>query len=98
MRLVDGIRFRPRLNAEIGRPFDAHNHGQHSADSEQSRGVILTAEQRDQLQRLRNQLTEADLMNWSEYFRRLAFERARSRAVAQLANLHQQQMHAHGQG
>uniref|UniRef100_A0A9J2PE30 Frizzled/Smoothened transmembrane domain-containing protein n=1 Tax=Ascaris lumbricoides TaxID=6252 RepID=A0A9J2PE30_ASCLU len=98
MRLVDGIRFRPRLNAEIGRPFDAHNHGQHSADSEQSRGVILTAEQRDQLQRLRNQLTEADLMNWSEYFRRLAFERARSRAVAQLASLHQQQMHAHGQG
>uniref|UniRef100_A0A915A8Z3 Frizzled/Smoothened transmembrane domain-containing protein n=1 Tax=Parascaris univalens TaxID=6257 RepID=A0A915A8Z3_PARUN len=98
MRLVNGTRFRPRLSAEIGRPSDACNRGQPSADSEQSRGVILTAEQRDQLQRLRNQLTEADLMNWSEYFRRLAFERARSRAVAQLANLHQQQMHAHGQG
>ncbi|VDK43214.1 unnamed protein product [Anisakis simplex] len=71
-----------QLNA---RPFNANNNSNPNTN-----GVVLTAEQRLQLQRLRNQLTESDLMNWSEYFRRLAFEHARSRDMARMLNIQQQ--------
>uniref|UniRef100_A0A183U8W2 BSD domain-containing protein n=1 Tax=Toxocara canis TaxID=6265 RepID=A0A183U8W2_TOXCA len=87
-------------NADAGRqPLSAVGllSGPGPAGAQPHRGVILTAEQRDQLQQLRNQLTESDLMNWSEYFRRLAFERARNRAMAQALNA-QQQVQAHMRG